>query len=275
MSTSEVDDDHQHGADQDDAEQQRRVARGDRLLRQPAEARDGEDALDDDAAAEHGGRLQAEHGDQRQQRVARDVAQHDAPAREPRARAASTKSCRQASAMPARIMRRIERQIDEAERGDRQHQMAGDVERARRSPSCPRRWSRCRRSATSAAARRRRRSARGRARSPARHRAPASRSTAARSRRLPGRAPATMPSSGAEAEGQRGGAAHQQQRVGQPLEDDVEDRPAKTRPTSRGRDATSAATIEPEPRQRRLVEAPALRAAPRSGRRRRRRSTAR
>ena len=40
---------------------------GDRLLRQPAEAGNGKDAFDDDAAAEHGRRLQAEHGDQRQQ----------------------------------------------------------------------------------------------------------------------------------------------------------------------------------------------------------------
>ena len=54
MSTSEVDDDDQHGAGEDDAEQQRRVARGHRFLRQPAEAGHGKDAFDDDAAAEHG-----------------------------------------------------------------------------------------------------------------------------------------------------------------------------------------------------------------------------
>ena len=51
---------------------------------------------------------------------------------------------RQTSAMPARIMRRIEREIDEAERGDRQHEVPGDVERAVEARPCPRRWSRCR-----------------------------------------------------------------------------------------------------------------------------------
>ena len=64
------------------------------------------DAFDGDAAAEHLRRLQAEHGDQRQQRVAGNVGEHDAAAGEPLARAARTNTCRQISAMPARIMRR-------------------------------------------------------------------------------------------------------------------------------------------------------------------------
>ena len=83
---------------------QRRVAAGDRLLRQPAEARNGEDALDDDAAAEHGRRLQPEHGDERQQaRCARCGAARCAGARAPwRARpaqnpAARLRPCRRAS----------------------------------------------------------------------------------------------------------------------------------------------------------------------------------
>ena len=187
-----------------------------------------EHALDDDAAAEHGGRLQAEHGDQRQQRVARDMAQHDAAARQARgAWRRARNPCRQTSAMPARIMRRIERQIDEAERGDRQHQMAGDVERRGQGRSCPRRWSRCRPSGSQRSCT---------AEDDGQHQAePEAGHGIERQRadRQQAVAQAAGPRAGddaerrAEAEGERGGAAHQQQRVGQALEDDVEDRPAR------------------------------------------------
>ena len=174
----EVDQDHQHGADDDDADQQRRVAPGDRLLRQPPEARNGKDALDDDAAAEHGRGLQAEHGDQRQQRVARDVAQHDAPARQPLGARGEREILAPDLGHAGAHHPQEQRQIDEAECGDRQHQMAGDVERAFEPVLARRDGFDARRSGTSAAARRRRRSAPGRARSSAPRRAPASRSTA-------------------------------------------------------------------------------------------------
>ena len=72
----------------------------------------------------------------------------------------------------------IEREIDEAEAGDRQHEMARRCRARAPGRSCPRRWSRCRRAAASAAARQRPPSAPARARSRARRRAPASRSTA-------------------------------------------------------------------------------------------------
>ena len=66
----------------------------DRLLRQPADARGSANTrLDHDAAAEHRGGLQAEHRHDRQQGVARDMAQHDPAPRQARARGrASTKS---------------------------------------------------------------------------------------------------------------------------------------------------------------------------------------
>ena len=146
-------------------------------------------------------------------------------------------------------------------------------------------------------ARQRRRSAPGRARSPARHRAPASRSTGARSRKLPGRAPAIDAERRAEAEGERGGAAHQQQRVGQAFEDDVADRPgegdglaeiemeraprdrwpAASAPTGRAPSAGAAArSCRRRRRSRRYRRRPRRRAPLRAGRTcRRRRSAAR
>ena len=153
----EVDDDDQHGADEDDAEQQRRVAAGDRLLRQPAEARDGEDALDDDAAAEHRGRLQAEHGDERQQRVARDVAEDDAPARDAPGAGGEGEILAPGLGHAGAHDAQVEREIDEAERGDRQHEMPGDVGGAGEAGLAGGDGLDAARPAASAAARRRRR----------------------------------------------------------------------------------------------------------------------
>ena len=154
----------------------------------------GKDRLDDDAAAEH-------RADCRPSTVTSGSSAL-------RATCASTMRRRDKPARlggeheiePPRLGHRrahraqIEREIDEAEGGDRQDQVASDVGRARQPG-----LARCdgldpARAAANAARWRRSRSAPGPARSRARHKAPASRSTARDRGSCPGLAPATMPS---------------------------------------------------------------------------------
>ena len=74
---------------------------------------------------------------------------------------------------------------------------------------------------------------------------------------------------GAEPEGERRGAAHQQQRVGQPLEDDIADRPREgDRPAEI--EMQQRPEVVGQARQLRLVEAPAVAQQLRSCRHRRR-----
>ena len=134
--------------------------------------------LDDDAAAEHGRRLQAEHGDQRQQRVARDMGEHDAPARQAARPGGEHEIHAPDLGHAGAHHAQIEREIDEAEGCRPAAPDGGRCRRRGRARSCPRRSSRCRPAAASAARPRRRRSAPARARSWAPRRAPASRSTA-------------------------------------------------------------------------------------------------
>ena len=121
----------------------------------------------------------------------------------------------------------IERQIDEAEGGDRQHEMAGDVGGARQAGLAGGDASRCRRAAASAG-RRQKTTISTSAEPEARHGIERQRAD-----RQDAVAQAAGPRAGddaerrAEAEGERGRAAHQQQRVRQPLEDHVADRPGE------------------------------------------------
>ena len=252
----EVDRDDQHGAGQDDAEQQRRVARGDGFLRQPAEAGTANTVsmttLPPSIAADCRPSIVTTGSSALRATCASTMRRRDRP----RALAARTKSMRQTSAMAGAHDAQIQRQIDEAERSDRQHQMAGDVERPRKAGLARGDGLDAGERQPAQLARQRPRSAPARARSRAPHRAPASRPTAA-GREAAGLAPATMPSAEPRPK---------ESAVALPISSKVFG--SRSRITSRiGREKVtdqprsrwaSAQQIGGEPRQRRLVEPPAL-----------------
>ncbi len=256
MSTSKVDDDDQNGAGEDDAEQQRRVARGHRFLRQPAEAGHGKDAFDDDAAAQHLRRLQAEHGDQRQQRVAGDMGEHDAAARQSPGAGGEDKILPPGLGHAGAHHAQIEREIDEAERGDRQDEMGGDVGGAVEAGLV-------RRQALDAADRQ---PAQVDGEDHDQHQAePEARHGIERQRadrqetvaKAAGSCAGIDAERRAEAEGERGGADHQEKRCGQALEDDFADRPGEGDGLAEV-EMQQRPEIVGKPRQFRLVEAPAM-----------------
>ena len=175
---------------------------------------------------------------------------------------------RQTSAIAGPHDAQIERQIDEAEGGDRQHQMAGDV-RGTGKPCL------ARGDGFDAG---QRQPAQLHGKDHGQHQPEPEAGHGVERQRADRQEPvakAARPRAGddaehrAEAEGQRGGAAHQQQRVGQPLEDHVEDRPREgDRPAEIEMDERPE--IGGEPRRSPTGRAPSAGAAPRSGRHRRR-----
>src|SRR5262245_7794235 len=74
---NQVDGDERSGVGKDHTGDQRIVARIERGDEQAAAARPGEDGFDDDRAAQQGAQFQSDHGNHRDQRVARDMAPDD------------------------------------------------------------------------------------------------------------------------------------------------------------------------------------------------------
>ena len=162
----------------------------------------------------------------------------------------------------------VEREIDEAERGHRQHEMAGDVGGAVEAGLA-------RGDGLDAADRQ---PAQFDGEDHDQHQAEPEAGHGVERQRADRQQPvaqAAGPRAGddaeqrAEAEGERGGAAHQQQRVGQPLEDHVEDRPREGDGPAEV-EMRERPEIDGEPRRSPTGRGPSAGAAPRSGRHRRR-----
>src|SRR5689334_20650881 len=76
----QVDDQHEDPEEDGEPLDDREVPGGHRVDEQAAQSGYGEDVLDDDGAADQEGEVDAEHHDERQQRVRQDVApQHSEP----------------------------------------------------------------------------------------------------------------------------------------------------------------------------------------------------
>ena len=118
----------EHRGDQQDAHEDRVVELARRVDRELADARPREDRLGDDRAREQERDLEADVGDDRQQRVAQRVLEVDDARRAgPWPCAVRTKSWPSDSSMLARTNRLSPGDVDHDERDDRQDQVLADV----------------------------------------------------------------------------------------------------------------------------------------------------